>query len=154
MLADHGDVEGYDDLPGERSRPLDFDETIRSVICTLDAPDALACRVQQEAIGEHRSSTDELHVSDEVAPEPRTGLMLYTALTLLQPGGGRCPRQAGDQSGRVVVATVPVEYLVSISTAIGSREPAGAFDQQQLVIAERAGGIRRCRAALLSPQGD
>jgi hypothetical protein len=66
-------------------RPLDLDETIRAVICTSDTPDDLASRVQH-AIGEYSSGSYELHVSHAIAPDPRTGLMLHSALIVLRPG--------------------------------------------------------------------
>ena len=84
MFADHDRTDDNDNLPGERSRPLDLDETIRAVICTSDTPEDLASRVQG-AIGEYSSATDELHVSHAIAPDPRSGLMLYTALIVLTP---------------------------------------------------------------------
>ena len=84
MFADHDGNDDYDDVPEERSRPLHLDETIRAVICTSDTPEDLAGRVQQ-AIGEYSSASDELHVSHAIAPDPRTGLMLYTALIVLRP---------------------------------------------------------------------
>jgi hypothetical protein len=56
---------------------------IRAVICTSDTPEDLAGRVQR-AIGEYSNATDELHVSHAIAPDPRTGLMLYTALIVLR----------------------------------------------------------------------
>jgi hypothetical protein len=59
--------------------------TIRAVICTSDTPEDLAGRVQQ-AIGEYSSASDDLHVSHAIAPDPQTGLMLYTALIVLRPG--------------------------------------------------------------------
>ena len=91
MFADHDgvdDSDDHDDAREERSRPLDLDETIRAVICTSDMPEDLAARVQQ-AIGEYSSARDELHVSHAIAPEPRTGLMLYSALIVLRPGPGQ-----------------------------------------------------------------
>ena len=71
----------------QHARPLELDETIRAVICTSDTPEDLARRVQQ-AIGEYASASDDLHVSHAVAPDPRSGLMLYTALIVLRPGLG------------------------------------------------------------------
>jgi len=88
MFADHDRTDDNDNLPGERSRPLDLDETIRAVICTSDTPEDLASRVQQ-AIGEHSSTIDELHVSHAIAPDPRSGLMLYSALVILRPGNNQ-----------------------------------------------------------------
>ena len=82
MFADHDD--DLEDVPEEHVRPLELDETIRAVICTSDAPEDLAGRVQR-AIGEYSSPSDELHVSHAIAPDPQTGLMLYTALIVLRP---------------------------------------------------------------------
>jgi len=81
MSADYDD---HDHLPDEIARPLDLDETIRTVICTSDTPEDLAGRVQQ-AIGEYSSATDELHVSHAIAPDACSGLTLYTALIVLRP---------------------------------------------------------------------
>ena len=86
MFADR-DPSDHDGTRPERARPLDLDETIRAVICTSDTPEDLASRVQQ-AIGEYASASDELHVSHATAPDPRTGLMLYSALIVLRPGVG------------------------------------------------------------------
>ena len=84
-VADHDNNDDYDDnVPEDGARPLDLDETIRAVICTSDTPDDLAGGVQQ-AIGEYTSASDELHVSHAIAPDPRTGLMLYTAPIVLRP---------------------------------------------------------------------
>ena len=92
MSADH---DNHDQFPDEGARPLDLDETIRTVICTSDTPEDLAGRVQQ-AIGEYSSTTGELHVSHAVTPDPRSGLTLYTALIVLRP-----PRDAhSNKSGR------------------------------------------------------
>ena len=82
MFADEDDYEAEDS-----QRPLELDQTIRTVICTSDTPEDLAGRVQR-AIGEYASANDELHVSHAIAPDPRTGLMLYTALIVLTPGLG------------------------------------------------------------------
>ena len=71
-------------MPQDRSRPLDLDETIRAVICTSDTPEDLAGRVQRPS-GEHSSTSDELHVSHATAPDPKTGLMLNSALIVLRP---------------------------------------------------------------------
>jgi len=71
----------------EFSLPPGLDETIRVVICTSDSPDDIAGRVQR-AIGEYSSSSDELHVSHAIAPDPRTGQTLYSALIVLRPGLG------------------------------------------------------------------
>jgi hypothetical protein len=84
MFADHDDIDDYDGTREGRSRSLDLDETIRSIICTSDTPEDLAARVQR-AIGEYSSASDEMHVSQAIAPDPRTGLMLYTALIVLRP---------------------------------------------------------------------
>jgi hypothetical protein len=86
MFADRDPSQ--DDGPWEeKGRSLDLDETIRTVICTSDTPEDLAGRVRQ-AIGEYSSASDELHVSHAIAPDPRTGLMLYSALIVLRPGLG------------------------------------------------------------------
>ena len=85
MFAENDDVDGYGGTPEDRSRLLDLDGTIRAVICTSDTPEDLAGRVQQ-AIGEYSTATDELHVSHAIAPDPDTGLMLYTVLVVLRPG--------------------------------------------------------------------
>ena len=74
-----------DDHDERCSRPLDLEQTIRTVICTSDTPGDLATRVQC-AIGEYGRASDELHVSHATAPDPRTGLMLYSALVVLRPG--------------------------------------------------------------------
>jgi hypothetical protein len=66
------------------SLPPALDETIRVVICTSDSPDDIAGRVQR-AIGEYSSASDELHVSHAIAPDPRTGQTLYSALIVLRP---------------------------------------------------------------------
>jgi hypothetical protein len=87
MFADQDPTDHYHDTPDERSRPLELDETIRAVICTSDTPEDLAARVQQ-AIGEYSSASDQLHLSHAIAPDPRTGLMLYSALIVLRPDGG------------------------------------------------------------------
>ena len=71
-------------MPQDRSRPLDLDETIPAVICTSDTPEDLAGRVQR-AIGEYSSISDELHVSHAIAPDPKTGLMLNSALNVPRP---------------------------------------------------------------------
>jgi hypothetical protein len=52
MSADHDGNNDYDNVPQDRSRPLDLDETIRAVIYTSDTPEDLAGRVQR-AIGEY-----------------------------------------------------------------------------------------------------
>jgi len=39
----------------------------------------------QCAIGEYSNASDELHLSHAIAPDPRTGLMLYSALVVLRP---------------------------------------------------------------------
>jgi hypothetical protein len=67
------------------SPPPALDETIRVVMCTSGSPDDIAGRVQR-AIGEYSSSSDELHVSHAIAPDPRTGQTLYSALIVLRPG--------------------------------------------------------------------
>jgi hypothetical protein len=70
MFADHDSNDDYhDDMPDEGSRPLGLDETICAVICTSDTPEDLAGRIQQ-AIGEYSSTSDELHVSHAIAPDP------------------------------------------------------------------------------------
>ena len=74
-----------DDHDERCSRPLNLDHTIRTVICTSDSPSDLATRVQC-AIGEYSNASDELHLSHAIAPDPRTGLMLYSALVVLRPG--------------------------------------------------------------------
>ena len=66
------------------SLPPALDETIRVVICTSDSPNDIAGRVQR-AIGEYSSASDELHVSHAIAPDPRTGQTLYSALIVLRP---------------------------------------------------------------------
>jgi hypothetical protein len=81
-FADH---DHDDDPPAEPRLPPGLDETIRAVICTSDTPQDLASRVQQ-AVGEHSSTTDDLHLSHAIAPDPQGGGMLYTALILLRPG--------------------------------------------------------------------
>ena len=86
MFADR-DPSDDDGTRPQRARPLDLDETIRAVICTSDTPEDLASRVQQ-AIGEYSSASDDLHVSHAIAPDPRSGLMLYSALIVLRPGLG------------------------------------------------------------------
>ena len=75
MFADHDPVDDYDNVPQELSGLLDLDETTRAVICTSDAPEDLAGRVRR-AIGEYASASDELHMSQTIAPDPRSGLML------------------------------------------------------------------------------
>ena len=75
------------DHDAEFSLPPALDETIRVVMCTSDSPDDIAGRVQR-AIGEYSSSSDELHVSHAIAPDPRTGQTLYSALIVLRPGLG------------------------------------------------------------------
>ena len=80
MLADEDDYQP----PEEQSRPLELDETIRTVICISDTADDLAGRVQR-AIGEYASERDELHISHATAPDPHTGLLLYSALIVLRP---------------------------------------------------------------------
>jgi hypothetical protein len=82
MFADNDD--DLEDGPEERLRPLELDETIRAVICTSDTPEDLAGRVQR-AIGEYSGASDELHVSHAIAPDPDSGLMLYSALIVLRP---------------------------------------------------------------------
>ena len=69
------------------SLPPALDETIRVVMCTSGSPEDIASRVQR-AIGEHSSASDELHVSHAIAPDPRTGQTLYSALIVLRPGVG------------------------------------------------------------------
>jgi len=69
------------------SPPPTLDETIRVIICTSGSPDDIAGRVQR-AIGEYSSASDELHVSHAIAPDPRTGQTLYSALIVLRPGLG------------------------------------------------------------------
>jgi hypothetical protein len=88
MLHDHHDHDEHDDddRPDDPGRRLGLDETIRTVICTSDTPEDLASRVQQ-AIGEYASATDELLVSHAIAPDPNSGLMLYSALIVLRPEG-------------------------------------------------------------------
>ena len=71
----------------EFSPPPALDETIRVVMCTSGSPDDIAGRVQR-AIGEYSSASDELHVSHAIAPDPRTGQTLYSALIVLRPGLG------------------------------------------------------------------
>lgn len=88
MCADHDPTDKHDDTWQERLRPPDLDQTIRVVICTSDTPQDLAGRAQR-AIGEHSSASDELHVSHAIAPDPRTGLTLYTALIVLRPSYDR-----------------------------------------------------------------
>jgi hypothetical protein len=81
------DPSDHDGTWPQRARPLDLDETIRAVICTSDTPEDLASRVQQ-AIGEYAGASDDLHVSHAIAPDPRSWLMLYSALIVLRPGVG------------------------------------------------------------------
>jgi len=71
----------------EFSLPPTLDETIRVVICTSGTPDDIAGRVQR-AIGEYSNASDELHVSHAIAPDPRTGQTLDSALIVLRPGFG------------------------------------------------------------------
>jgi hypothetical protein len=71
----------------EFSPPPALDDTIRVVMCTSGSPEDIAGRVQS-AIGEYSNTSDELHVSHAIAPDPRTGLMLYSALIVLRPGLG------------------------------------------------------------------
>ena len=54
-------------------------------MCTSGSPDDIAGRVQR-AIGEYSNASDELHVSHAIAPDPRTGQTLYSALIVLRPG--------------------------------------------------------------------
>ena len=75
------------DPDSEFSLPPALDETIRVVMCTSGSPDDIAGRVQR-AIGEYSSASDELHVSHAIAPDPRTGQTLYSALIVLRPGLG------------------------------------------------------------------
>jgi hypothetical protein len=83
MFGDNHD----DDPEQEFSLPPGLDETIRVVICTSGSRDDIAGRVQR-AIGEYSSASDELHVSHAIAPDPRTGQTLYSALIVLRPGSG------------------------------------------------------------------
>jgi hypothetical protein len=76
------------DADREFSLPPALDETIRVVICTSGSPDDIAGRVQR-AVGEYSNSSDELHVSHAIAPDPRTGHVLYSALIVLRPGLGK-----------------------------------------------------------------
>ena len=55
------------------------------VMCTSGSPEDIAGRVQR-AIGEYSTASDELHVSHAIAPDPRTGQTLYSALIVLRPG--------------------------------------------------------------------
>ena len=71
----------------EFSLPPALDETIRVVMCTSGSPEDIAGRVQR-AIGEYSTASDELHVSHAIAPDPRTGQTLYSALIVLRPGLG------------------------------------------------------------------
>jgi hypothetical protein len=84
MFADRDDDDELEDVSEVCVWPLDLDETIRAVICTSDTPEDLAGRVQQ-AIGEYSCAGDEPHVSHAIAPDPQSGLMLYSALILLRP---------------------------------------------------------------------
>jgi hypothetical protein len=70
----------------EFSPPPTLDETIRVVICTSGSPEDIAGRVQR-AVGEYSCGSDELHISHAVAPDPRTGQMLYSALVVFRPSG-------------------------------------------------------------------
>ena len=79
MLPENGHHD--DDSP----RPLDLDQTIRTVICTSYTPRAPRSAVQA-AIGEHASASDELHGSHPTAPASHTGVLLYSALIVLRPG--------------------------------------------------------------------
>ena len=72
--------------PPEFSPPPDLDDTIRVVVCTAGSSDDIAGRVQR-AIGEYSSASDELHVSHAIAPDPRTGQTLFSALVVLRPNG-------------------------------------------------------------------
>ena len=83
MFPDHQDH----DPDREFSLPPALDETIRVVMCTSRSPDDIAGRVQR-AIGEYSNASDELHVSHAIAPDPRTGHTLYSALIVLRPGLG------------------------------------------------------------------
>jgi hypothetical protein len=67
------------------SPPPALDRTIRVVMCTSDSPEDIAGRVQR-SIGEYSSASDELHVLHAIAPDPRTGHMLYSALIVIRPG--------------------------------------------------------------------
>jgi hypothetical protein len=69
------------------SPPPALDGTIRVVMCTSGSPDDIAGRVQR-AIGEYSSASDELHVSHAIAPDPRSGETLYSALIVLRPSLG------------------------------------------------------------------
>ena len=80
MFRDHQEH----DPDREFSLPPALDETIRVVMCTSGSPDDIAGRVQR-AIGEYSSASDELHVSHAIAPDPRTGQTLYSALIVLRP---------------------------------------------------------------------
>ena len=75
------------DPDSEFSLPPALDETIRVVMCTSGSPDDIAGR-EHRAIGEYSNATDELHVSHAIAPDQRTGHMLYSALIVLRPGLG------------------------------------------------------------------
>jgi hypothetical protein len=80
MFGDHQNHDPDSDF----SLPPALDETIRVVMCTSDSPNDIAGRVQR-AIGEYSSAKDELHVSHAIAPDPRTGQTLYSALIVLRP---------------------------------------------------------------------
>ena len=81
MFSDHQEH----NPDSEFSLPPALDETIRVVMCTSGSSDDIGGRVQR-AIGEHSSGSDELHVSHAIAPDPRTGQTLYSALIVLRPG--------------------------------------------------------------------
>jgi len=83
MFPDHQNH----DPDSEFSLPPALDETIRVVMCTSGSPNDIAGRVQR-AIGEYSSASDELHVSHAIAPDPRTGQTLYSALIVLRPALG------------------------------------------------------------------
>jgi hypothetical protein len=74
------------DPESDFSLPPALDETIRVVMCTSDSPDDIAGRVQR-AIGEYSTASDELHVSHSIAPDSRTGHLLYATLIVLRPRG-------------------------------------------------------------------
>jgi hypothetical protein len=74
------------DPESEFSPPPTLDKTIRVVVCASGSPDDIAGRVQR-AIGEYSNASDELHVSHALAPDPRTGQTVYSALIVLRPAG-------------------------------------------------------------------
>ena len=77
MLPEDG--RHYDDSP----RPLDLDQTIRTVICTSYIPPR-GPRSAREGIGEHKGERRTTSAPDRA--RPHTGALLYSALIVLRPG--------------------------------------------------------------------